>query len=59
MKTIVQPVSLKPEASATTERHVVKTVALFTFRGLRALVDAAKTVPGVKSVKNDIIVRAN
>ena len=47
MKTIVQPVALKPEASAMPERHVVKTVALFTFHGLRSLIDAAKEVPGI------------
>ena len=48
MKTIVQPVALKPEASAMPERHVVKTVALFTFRGLRSLIDAAKEVPDIR-----------
>ena len=55
MKTLVQPVALKPEACATSERHVVKTVALFTFRGLRSLIDAAKEVPDIVSqAANDI-----
>ncbi len=49
MKTIVQPVALKPEASAASDSRVVKTVALFAFRGLRSLIDAAKEVPDIVS----------
>ena len=44
MKTHNQPIPLNP-ANTPSESRLVKTAALFTFRGLRALVDAAKTVP--------------
>ena len=46
MKTHHQPIPLKPTKAAS-ESRLVKTAALFTFRGLRALVDAAKTLPGI------------
>jgi hypothetical protein len=45
MKTIVQPVRLSTVNGE--ESRFVKTAALFTFRGIRALVDAAKEVPGI------------
>ena len=46
MKTHNQPIPLNP-ANAKSESRLVKTAALFTFRGLRAIVDAAKTVPAI------------
>ena len=46
MKTHVQPIPLNP-ANTASESRLVKTAALFTFRGLRAIVEAAKTVPGI------------
>jgi hypothetical protein len=46
MKVQVQPIALKP-SNASGETRIVRTAALFTFRGLRAIVDAAKTVPGI------------
>jgi hypothetical protein len=45
MKTIVQPVRLSTVNGE--ESRLVKSAALFTFRGIRALVDAAKEVPGI------------
>ena len=45
MKTIVQPVRLSTVNAE--ESRLIKTAALFTFRGIRALVDAAKEVPGI------------
>jgi len=44
MKVHVQPIPLTP-AKAESESRYIKTAALFTFRGLRAIVEAAKTVP--------------
>ena len=46
MKTHNQPIPLKP-ANPVSESRLVKTAALFTFLGLRAIVDAAKTVPAI------------
>lgn len=46
MKTHNQAIPLNP-TNAKSEARLVKTAALFTFRGLRALVDAAKTVPAI------------
>jgi len=46
MKTHNQAIPLNP-ANIASESRLVKTAALFTFRGLRAIVDAAKTVPGI------------
>ena len=46
MKTHNQPIPLTP-ANSNGESRIIKTAALFTFRGLRALVDAAKTVPTI------------
>ena len=46
MKTHHQPIPLNP-ATAAGESRLVKTAALFTFRGLRAIVEAARTVPGI------------
>ncbi len=46
MKVHVQPIPLKP-AKAESESRYIKTAALFTFRGLRAIVEAAKAVPAI------------
>jgi len=46
MKVHVQPVRLSP-ADTTGDSRLVKTAALYTFRGLRALVEAAQAVPGI------------
>jgi hypothetical protein len=46
MKTHNQAIPLTP-ATSDGESRIIKTAALFTFRGLRAVIDAAKTVPGL------------
>ena len=46
MKTHNQAIPLTP-ANSNGESRIIKTAALFTFRGLRAIVEAAKTVPGL------------
>ena len=46
MKTHNQPIPLNP-ANAEAESRYIKTAALFTFRGLRAIVEAAKAVPAI------------
>jgi hypothetical protein len=46
MKTHNQAIRLSP-ANGDGESRIVKTAALFAFRGLRAIVEAAKTVPGL------------
>ncbi len=46
MKTHNQAIPLNP-ANTVSESRLVKTTALFTFWGLRAIVDAAKTVPAI------------
>jgi len=46
MKTQNQAIPLT-HAKSDGESRIIKTAALFTFRGLRAIVDAAKTVPAI------------
>ena len=46
MKTHNQPIPLT-RTTTESESRVVKTIALFTFRGLQAVIDAAKEVPGI------------
>lgn len=46
MKTHNQAIPLNP-ANTASESRLVKTAALFTFRGLRAIVEAAKAVPAI------------
>ena len=49
MKTHVEPVRFTPTATSSTNSRLVKSVALFTFRGLRSLVDAVSEVPDLVS----------
>jgi len=46
MKTHNQPIPLNPANTASESRYI-KSAALFTFRGLRAIVEAAKAVPAI------------
>ena len=46
MKIHNQAIPLTP-ANSDGESRIIKTAALFTFRGLRAVIDAAKTVPAI------------
>ncbi len=49
MKTHIEPVRLTPTASSTSDSRIVKSVALFAFRGLRTLIDAVSEVPDLVS----------
>ena len=49
MKTHVEPVRLTPTATSSTDSRLVKSVALFAFRGLRSLIDAVSEVPDLVS----------
>lgn len=49
MKTHIEPVRLTPTASSSSDSRIVKSVALFAFRGLRSLIEAAQEVPDLVS----------
>lgn len=49
MKTHIEPVRLTPTTTASSDSRIVKSVALFAFRGLRSLIEAAQEVPDLVS----------
>lgn len=57
MKVHTQPIPLNP-VKAECESSLVKTIALFTFRGVRTLIDTAMEVPGIVSQAATDVVEA-
>ena len=49
MKTHIEPVRLTPATPSESDSRLVKSVALFAFRGLRSLIDAVQEVPDLVS----------
>jgi hypothetical protein len=49
MKTHIEPVRLTPSTTASSDSRIVKSVALFAFRGLRSMIDAVSEVPDLVS----------